>query len=84
MNKYCKKGTVEAEQFDGSQKMITKYDMSVGDIWGNKNRFSFLNPSGSMMLFIEISDYIVFDAQSQEYSVIPKNKFEAMYEKVKA
>lgn len=43
IHKYCKKVPIEAEQFDGSEKMVEKYEIYTGiDDWGRWFKISTL------------------------------------------
>ncbi len=78
--KYRKIALIEAEQFDGSDEMIEKYDVDVESIEFVGKYYTLLSVNGDMNLYI--GDWIATGTQ-HEHWVIRDDIFGETYEPVK-
>lgn len=84
--KYIKTVPIKAEQFDGSQELVNKYDIIVGSTMPDGR---VLEPSSCYIktlegsLKIHVGDWIATGVKG-EYWVIPDEIFKQTYKPVKA
>ena len=82
LKKYRKKTTIKAEQFDGSDEMVSKYDlMTVSFPSGNETSMYVLTTRHEGLVQIKIGDYIATDADGEHW-VIDKDVFKRTYERM--
>ena len=75
---YRKTATIKAEQFDGSPKMMKKYNIQYGDT-GLGYEYYLPTKEGDMV--IEDGDYIATGVQGEHWA-IGDSIFEATYERI--
>lgn len=75
LKEYRKKTTIKAEQFDGSDEMIKKYDISTYSM-DDSEWFDLYTVEGAME--IEKGDWIIGD--DGKYWIIPDDIFRRAYE----
>lgn len=84
---YRKTATIQAEQFDGSEEMIERYDIRVEEGLAMKagkiaNEIVYWLPVSTYTdepfeMKVTLGDWIVLDGD--EYEVMPNNMFEGKY-----
>ena len=81
LHKYRKTAIIQAEQFDGSIKQITRYKIhSVGPTpWGDASYFLLPTKEGNMKL--NAGDYIATGVDGEHWA-IDQDIFERTYERV--
>lgn len=79
LKEYCKKTTIKAEQFDGSDEMMRKYSIWTGED-GLGRRYKILNNEGSMTFMLH--DWIATGIDGEHW-VIADNIFQRTYEEVR-
>ena len=81
LHKYRKTSLIEAEQFDGSIKQITRYKVHIvgPTSWGDASYFLLPTKKGNMKL--NTGDYIATGVDGEHWA-IDKNIFERTYKRV--
>ncbi|MGK4094441.1 hypothetical protein AB0X79_07970 [Pediococcus pentosaceus] len=74
LKEYRKTTTIKAEQFDGSDEMIDKYDIRIAPL---SKKFEFRTPCRNYQL--DVGDWIIIDG----YYVLSDEIFKKTYEEVK-
>ena len=80
LHKYRKTALIEAEQFDGSIKQITRYKVHIvgPTSWGDASYFLLPTKEGNMRL--NVGDYIATGVDG-EHLAIDQDIFERTYER---
>lgn len=83
LKEYCKTVTIKAEQFDGSQEMIKKYDIQVIERpnFRKDTVLFYLIPTKEDELKVELGDWIATEANGCCW-VIKNDEFKKTYEEV--
>ncbi len=78
LHKYRKTALIEAEQFDGSDEMIEKYDIEAS-VTIFISQYVLTTKKGPM--YVHTGDYIVTGADGEHWA-IDQDTFERTYERV--
>ncbi|MGN1282709.1 MAG: hypothetical protein ACI4UB_02695 [Limosilactobacillus sp.] len=81
LHKYRKTSDISAERFDGSDEMVSKYElMTVSFPEGKETSMYVLTTRHEGLTQIKVGDYIATDADGEHW-VIDKDIFERTYER---
>lgn len=81
LHKYRKTALIEAEQFDGSIKQITRYKVHIVGPTSRGDTSYFLLPTKEGNMKLNAGDYIATGVDGEHW-VLDKNIFERTYKKI--